>query len=256
MNGKLKALGLAFFAVFAFGAIAAQAQAAAFHSEKEKTIITATSEEGAAGEQIFEVIPESGLKVICKHADFAGTQVGTGSGSNWTSETITVHPRYYGETGKPESDCSFLGDPAGVNTTKCHYTLNANTTTGNPTGGEHAKVVLSECTEGGIVITDTTTGIKVTVPNQTVADAVRYTNTEGATGSARDVTIKATAHAIKWTCAPKAACLAGIGANSGENATYSGAITSKGFEDLESTQTTPENNVYAKEGAQVGTWKE
>jgi hypothetical protein len=254
MNGKLKALGLAFFAVLAFGAIAAQAQAAAFHSEKEKTILTATADEGVAGRQVFEAVPGSGATVICNHADFAGTQVGAGSGSNWTSETATVHPRYYGEAGNPEKECLTAANLTKVDTTKCHYTLNANTTTGNPTGGEHAKVVLSECTAGGIVISETVNGLTLTVPNQTIADAVRYTNTgEGAT---RSITLTATAHNITWECKPKAACLAAFGGSSGTNATYTGATTIKGYEDKESSQTTPENNVFTGEGAQVGIWRE
>jgi hypothetical protein len=255
MNGKLKALGLAFLAVFAFGAIAAQAQAAEFfHSEEKNTILTGTAE----GNQIFKPVTGGTVEVICGHADFAGTVAATGGGTgNWTSETVTVHPRYYGEAGKPEQECLTAANLTKVHTNKCHYTLNANTTTGNPTGGSHAKVELSECELGGIVLTETVNGLTVTVPNQTIADAVRYTNTTEVKEkpSTRSVTLTATAHSIEWKCTPKAACLAAFGASSGTEATYAGNTTVKGYADPE-VQTTPENNVYAKEGAQIGIWKE
>jgi hypothetical protein len=226
-------------------------EATSFYSEKEKTILTGTAETA----QVFKPITGGSIELLCAHADFAGTQVGAGSGSNWTSETATVHPRYYGEAGNPEKECLTAANPTKFDSNKCHYTLFAETTEGNLTkNGKHANVELSLCELGGILTTETVNGITITVPNQLIKHAVRYTNTgEGAT---RSITLNATAHGIKWSCKPKAACLAAFGASSGEDAVYTGATTVKGYEDLESSQTTPENNVFANEGAQVGIWRE
>jgi hypothetical protein len=256
MNGKLRALGLALLAIFAFGAVAAQAQAAEFfHSEKQNTIITGTAEsEANGGNQIFRLITGGAAALICRHADFAGTQKATGgSGSDWTSPSVTVHPRYYQETGKPESECLTAANPTKFDVEKCHYTLFAETTEGNLTkNGKHANVELSECTLGGILTTETVNGITITIPNQLIKHAVRYTNT--GTGSHREVTLSATAHGIKWSCKPKAACLAAFGANEGTDAEYTGNTTVSGWEDPKE-QGTLENNTY-EEGAQVGIWKE
>src|SRR5262245_58717455 len=128
MTRNLKALGLAFVAVFAMSAIAASAAHATeyFHQHEEHTIITAANVgTGHTGANEFTIAP--GLTIKCTTAKFEGTEVELEkhvepltTGTTWTKESLTVTPTY--------SECTAFGFPAIVTHEECHYKLFAATT--------------------------------------------------------------------------------------------------------------------------------
>ena len=190
MTRNLKVLGLALCMAMAFGALAAQGAVAAeeFHSEAETTHLTA---EGTSN-QIFEAKTGENKAVLCKKISIDQT-AGTATIEGTSSPTVTVRP-VYEECGIYEgastSETSLV-IKANVNTTGCHYTFHAETTSGNPTGGEHANVDIAACENIEVKVLGVTC---IDVPAQTVTDAVRYDNV-GA-GNTRAIEVTATAHSI------------------------------------------------------------
>jgi hypothetical protein len=240
MRRKLKALALALAAVFAMSAIAAGSAAAAveheFHSEVEPTVV-----KGAGGSQEFTA---GGVELTCPEVKFEGTV------ATRTTDEITVGIDYVG-TGA-NGHCNGGGNTTNVRVADagCHYRLDSDTTSGNPTNGEHANVALI-CDSGGITLEDTNTGLKLEVFNQTIEHAVHYDN-EGS-GSTRDVKVTATAHGIEWVCENSAFfCSLAVGGTSGSDGTYKGDVTAKGFEDLSPAKDTGPYEI----GEQVGIWVE
>lgn len=236
MTRNLKIVGLAVMAVLAVSAVyASAASAALFHSEAQVTELT--------GEQKTQnVFTVNGGTVKCEIAKFAGKITATGgSGTNWTSETVTVHPTY--ET------CTGFGQNVTINTgteaAGCNYVLNAN--------GTIDKI---ECAEGQkIVITGKTTGCTVTVGPQVkgttagtlVNPNVDYTN-EGSK-TTRDVLVTATvgnegtAHTSGSISGVLYTSSGGACGASGNNGSYRGTVTVRGYSN-------PEHTV------QVGVWVE
>jgi hypothetical protein len=169
MTRKLKALGLAFVAVLAFGALSATAASAAtsFHSEQAHTIIDGT--QPVAEDDVFTV--KAGT-VKCTSATYSGTTEAA------TTTTVKVTPAYSGCTA-----FGFVSTPVDV-PAGCTYTFNA-------TNDDLAIA----CT--GSPITVTAFNCHVKVGTQTATSGISY-STAGS-GTARDVTVKANITGLKYT---------------------------------------------------------
>jgi hypothetical protein len=157
MTRNLKALGLALLAVFALGAIGAQAASAhEFKAGVQKSVITGKN----VGVHNFQV--GAAGTVSCAKAKFEGT-VDAGTGKTEVDE-ITIKPTY--------EECTFGGQVAAVFFNDCAYVFDSDTTAGNSTGGEHAQVKV-ECAAGNKIQVHTV-NCTITVGEQTIADAIRY----------------------------------------------------------------------------------
>jgi len=231
MIRNLKALGLAFVAVFAMSAVAAAGAQAAeeFHSEVEHTAIESTT----SSTQIFEATT-GGVQVVCDELEAAGEQ------SSATAPWVTVGINY--ET------CQIKGQATGstnVNDNDCHYKLYAATT------NEHAKVDLI-CDTGALEI-ETNLGVTIDIPNQTIAEAVHYEEETNA-GGKKAINVVATAEDnIEYECTGGAflcEVLAGIPVN-GTEASYFGEVTVDGYEAEGTNATGPPHGAGT-----VDIWKE
>jgi hypothetical protein len=221
MTRDLKALGLALLAAAALGAVGAQGALGAveheFHSDGPKTTITGKNvgtvkfAVGAAG--TFE----------CTTSVTEGTQTGTEvSAGTYRSDTLTLKPTYSG--------CTFGGQPATFNPNHCAYVFDSDTTTGNPTGGEHANVE-TECSGGSEIEIDTSV-CTITIGAQLIKHAVRYQNDPSSKSAFEIIT---TAHKVKIgkkkTTESQTGCLL---FPTGEIGTFSATYTNECFKDEDS----------------------
>jgi hypothetical protein len=183
MTRKIKVLGVAFFAVLAFGAMSAisapGASAAQFHCEKAPCLLTGEQEK----ENPEHFLVGANLTVSCELVKTDGTS-GTA-----TSNSITVTPTYGTEGGK--KGCTSSVGAAQVRVNHCGYEFAAETT------GEHAKVTV-ECANVGEAIEIETGGCTVLVGPQTVKKGgVRYLNQT--VGGIKHVTVNITAEEVAYT---------------------------------------------------------
>ncbi len=251
MIRNLKVLGLALAAVFAMSAMAAQAAMASgelFHSDEDPTVITASN--AGFGNHVFTA---GGISVECENATFTGTQSGT------TGEELTVHPTYSG-------NCTAAGVVAAtVTTTGCNYILYSETGENTHTSTTDAPVKI-ECEEGKKITIDAAK-CRITIdPNQTVR-GVKYVG-EGGTTETEDLRVVASVDTIGY----EAENLTGLGFKCGTlgfetgvtltNASYTGTVTAKGYEDKCAAEECPfvpeggtDKDAYS-EGDQVGIWWE
>ena len=220
MNRNLRALGLALLAVFALGAIGAQAASAhEFKSDGQRSVITGAN----VGAHEFTV--GSVGTVSCSTAKFEGT-VDAGAGKTEVDE-ITIKPTYTG--------CTFGGQAASVFFNDCAYVFDSDTTAGNSTGGEHANVKI-ECGVNNTVKVHTV-NCTITVGPQEIKHGVRYVND----GASANETI-ATAHNIvvgkerNTGSQPANGCLL---FPTGAVGKYVGTATNKCFQDEGSAQANP-----------------
>jgi hypothetical protein len=231
MIRNLKALGLALVALVALSALVASSASAAgerFHSEVEPTILTGTNTN-------THVFAAGSAHVECTEATFRGTA------TLKTEATQTVHPTYNG--------CTFLGEPATVDTTGCNYVFSSETVAG-------VLPVEIECTSG-YAIKVTSPGCTLTFGAQKNTGGVTVTN-EGS-GTTRDSKVVSSTGAT-FTKSGSLCFLV-----SGTTGTYTGTTTVKGFKDegvtgpIDETEgAAPGKDVTTvyKEGAQVGVWWE
>jgi hypothetical protein len=231
MTRNLKALGLALVAVCALSALVASSASAAgerFHSEVEPTILTGTN----VGNHIFHA---GETTIECTGATFRGTS------KLKTEATLTLHPTYSG--------CTFLGEPATVDTTGCNYVFSSETV-----GGVMPAEI--ECTSGY--------SIKVTAPGCTLSFGAQK-NTGGLTvtneGSGTTRSTKTVSNTGATFTKSGSLCFL----VSGTTGTYTGTTIVKGFVDngvagpIDETEgAAPGKDVTAvyTEGAQVGVWWE
>lgn len=275
MNRYLKMLGLALVAVFALSAALAssawaeeeETTAAHFYSHEEETVLTG-EQIPLTGHELNEFkIGETSF--TCPTAKVEGTVEGTKTDRTqhqletgkeqekvFSATQVTVHPTY----GNEEKVCQIkVGETnfgkAKVDTTGCTYTFSAHTTKTTPQEEEHAKVWI-ECDTTGVgeeaeqheIHITGPLGCNITVGEQGPKHGVRYSN-EGLFTNETAIEVDITVKEIKYTAT--AACgLAGV-PEEGEDATYDGGFTIKGFEDEGGG--TPTEPV---EGSQVGIWWE
>lgn len=203
MTRNLKALGVALAVAFAFAATATAASATTHHIHGTPGKLSVT---GNTINQ-FTSTTGSGKGYTCETVGVEGELI------EETSTSITVEPKY--------SNCfETENDVKGkvkvfVRPNGCHYTFTGLTTSGNPTGGEHATVDI--VCPAGKQIEIRATGLELIcsdIPEQEVKDAVRYNDL--GTGT---VEVQATAHGIKSTTT--GACGEGEHNNGG----YTGNVT-------------------------------
>lgn len=194
MTRKLKALGLAFVAVLAMGALSASAaSAASFHSEAAHTILSGEQPTGTN-----DVFTTNAGTVTCQNATYSGTT------SSATTSTVTVTPSYSG--------CTAFGFVnATIDVNGCTYTFNA--------GNDDLIITCS-----GNPITVTAFNCHVKVASQEATAGISYDN--AGSGTSRDVTATANITGLKYTQESKS--FPGCTNGSFTNGTYKGAGTVKG----------------------------
>lgn len=217
MMRNIKALGLAFVAIFAMSAVVASAaQANAFMSEGNVT--AAISADQIKGED--HVFTVEGNKVECETAHFATAgEVSSPTGS------ITVHPSYSGCTA-----FSFVG--ASVTTTGCDYTLGVGSII--ETGKYNGKLNLTCSGSSKIVISAGTCEATVSGP-QEFGSGITYTNAGAA------VTVAANVSGIK-TNKTKDGFLCPFKGTGEVNGTYTGNTSATGKHGVENVNITVEGN--------------
>ncbi len=177
MIRKFRALGLAFLAVTAIGAVAAQAAHAIpqFTSFQYPATIEGTAEK--IGERF---VTEAG-SVECEVSHFTGSLAEP-------SSTLTVHPTYTG--------CKAFGFlSATITTTGCDYVFHATERVELHRYRAHVDV---KC-EAGKAITITASTCAAKVESQTGLTTVDFTNTTNTPASANDVDVKPTVKGITYT---------------------------------------------------------
>jgi hypothetical protein len=217
MKSKISALGLALFAALAFGALSASAASAATDHITASEPWTPTV--SSVGEQVFESTTNEGDGFKCKEVSATVTEEIAA-----TSDEFAATPTY--------GDCvAFEGGEtkaaAHVENGGCQYRFEGETTAGNPTGGEHANVIIERHEEIGpchIQIKVTAFKFKCSsVPEQVIEHAVRYEQGD------KDIVIKATAHGIESTTTNSIACPTETGGTEVHtNGSYTGDVTVKG----------------------------
>ena len=208
MIRNLKALGLAFVAVLALGAVAASgAQAekpAHFTAEAGTTTIKGTGET-AISHQVFTT---TAGKVECE-----GHFTNRGA-FNLTDTQLTMNAEYTGCT-------PFFGAEPKVSMGSCHYTFTAGTY--GPAGTSVGSVHLV-CANETEPITITAPGCTVTVKGPQTLSKVHYQTKTNATTGKTDVTVSPEVSNIAYS---HTGFLCGTG--SGTTGTYTGPATIEGF---------------------------
>jgi hypothetical protein len=222
----------------------AEEEADSFHSHVENTILTGEPVSGS--KQTVALFSKEGeeVPIECEGASLVGTETGKKSGTDYATSTITVHPEYYG-SGGPKTTCELaaLELAATVSTGTCHYKLAAKTDVNG-----HGQALI-ECGEKTIEITLPNCVIKI--PTQTPgAGGFHYESNKAETTEKWDVKLKATVEGLKYTTNNGSGCKALGLPTEASNATLTGEITLKGYEDTEKTET----GTY-KEGSQTGIWE-
>ena len=212
MTRNLKVLGMALAMAFAFAAFASAASAATHHFDggAGETLSVVTNEN-----QVFTTTTGGTQGFICKGVAFNSTlEVAT-------STSVTVEPLYtncHTEENGVETTTQMT-----LTTNGCHYTFQGLTTSGNPTGGEHANVELS-CPEGAAGMTTDVTAFKLrctNVPPQTIAHAVRYEDLGNG-----QVKVIPTAHGIESKTEGVCEGKEGVGSDQiHNNGSYTGSVT-------------------------------
>jgi hypothetical protein len=194
---KLKVIGLALVAIFAFTALASAASAAEFESASTNTTIK--------GEQSTKnVFTVNSRTVECNKATFTGFQAAT------KAATLEVHPEY--------SECTGFGLPATVTTTGCNYKFNSPTgSTPNFTGSVN---IVSASGETCSNITVAVAGCTVKIGPQGPLSGISY-NANGSTVTVTSnvTTIAANVEGSVLIC----------GTNGARTGTYTGTVLTKGF---------------------------
>jgi hypothetical protein len=195
MTRKLKALGMALFAVMAMGAFSASMASANFHSESSHTIID--GKQPVAEDDVFTV---NAGTVKCTEASYSGTQNAT------TTSAVSVVPKYTGCTA-----FGFVNAP--IDVVDCEYEFTATTTT------LHIRNVPNKTCK----ITVTAFNCHVSLGAQTLT-GITYDN--AGSEKTRDVTATANISNIKYTQESKS--FPGCTNGTFTNGTYKGSGTVTG----------------------------
>lgn len=246
MARNIRKLGLVLAAVFALGAISAQAASAAvehtFNSELTNTVLTADN--AGLGEHVLSVTTKGGTKlsVNCTTVLLSGNQVAK------TADEITLHPTFGKKNAKGESgSCKLAGITVTVTTTGCNFVFDSDTS-----GTPETAATSIEC-EAGKTITSTAAGCTISIGAQGPLHGVSYTN-EGA-GAARTIKVVAAVKGIAWSAKGALCALIGLGnGETGTNGEYTGTALTKGFQFIEGPfvpEGGTDKDAY-KEGPQAG----
>jgi hypothetical protein len=203
---RIRLIGLAVVATFAFGMTAASAASA--HSFKAQTYPD-TVKAHATDPQGFQI---SGSVSVCSKATFEGTATAE-------SETLEVHPKYEG------CEVELAGTfKAKVDTEGCNYVFHAATPL---TQEGSVDVVCQPGKEINVVVEGIEGGCSIKIPGQTGLKTVEYVN-EG-TGSSAKTLVNARVSGITWTTT--GAC--GLKESAGTNGEYrEGKVSSLGIPEL------------------------
>jgi hypothetical protein len=229
MTRNLKNLAVAFTLIAAIY-VAAAAPAAMAHSFRTSNGGEAHLTAEALGAYTIKATAEDDSEIKCNKYTIESTF------KDGATE-ITVAPTF--------SECTYrFGETTGVafiDTTGCHFRISAETTTGNPTGGEHASAEI-KCTSAEAKHLDTkVTALKLlcrTVPPQQSAHAVRFVN-DVTEGGVKDIIGESTIHDGVSTTPNTVACPTKSGKPEvHETGIVVGSVRVKGFKDAAKTQPT------------------
>lgn len=204
---NLKALGLAFVAVLAMGALTASAASAhVFTSDSTSGTTYFTGED----EVPFEFTTEAGT-VSCTGVSFKGEAAGT------EQSEVTIHPTYTSCTH------SVLGEVT-VETTGCNYLYKGAT---DANSMATLKIV---CGAGKKIVIKTSVGCDLTISEQSIPSAVSYAN-KGGGPNPEDITITHTATGITYAKSATSFGACFFVGGSGHEGKYFGPTTLRGYSD-------------------------
>lgn len=206
-------------------------------SENGKAVLTTTTHDNVLS------IASNKTRVECTTGSFAATAAANGE------EEVTVLPTY---TGKPNAtphgtECSMSNlESATVDMNGCHLNVSGKTI-GSDEGGTDAVLYIT-CAVGH-EITITNKFCIIMIPSQRpTSGGVTYTNqTEGGNGV---VKVTTTVTGITYTSSGFACTLAGI-PSEGDDASYTGTMIVKGYEDKCGENECPIKGDEFKEGEQL-----
>jgi hypothetical protein len=188
MTSKIRALGLAFVAVVAMGAMAASAQASVIHVGATNSALTG-HKHGAINSTLS--IQETGggtgtaqCPTATLEAHLQGAQ---------TFENIEATATYSGHAGVP---CLLFGQAAAVKLNGCKYTLTNKQTTGVTYGSGTATVDITGCTSATTGISIQSGICQVHIPPQTGLSHV-VGKTIQPHGTSDAITLEATVSGVK-----------------------------------------------------------
>lgn len=236
MIGKFKVLGLALVTATALSAIAASAaQAGSLDIGKNPAVVTGHTE--PVQSLSFNLQKTGGgtqLKASCQTASFEGTVTQEGSQTQQNVTDATLTPTF--GTGHKASDpqgCVVVGQKSQVIMNGCKFTL-----TGSGHAANTATLDIVGCTAGKqIEVRNAACTLKVGEQNG-------LSHVVGAQVSSHEVTLQATVTGITAQQSGGALCPDGAAPHTGPNASFSGNLTVKAYEDLGSEQVTTHEHQY------------
>jgi hypothetical protein len=241
MIRNLKALGLALVAVFAMSALSASSASAVDHFTNtlgagKPALLTGTSH----GHE-FKITPNI-ASFGCTTSKFTGTAFDG-------SAEVTVDPEYTGTFNQTphETHCNSSLGKITVDMNGCHYVLTGNTTGEDPpVVGKDATVWITCPGTNKISMTNTGTGVTITIPPQTpTKGGVVYTNLPNHAGGAA-IEVHATITGITFECHPTFLCTLGGISHHSNDADYTGTLIATCYEDIDGLPTP------VTEGKQIG----
>lgn len=225
MTRNLKALGLALLAAFALSAIAAQGALAA---ENHEFTATDSPVDLTGSQEGLHEFTAGKPKTTCTEANFSGTV------ANPTSDKVRVTPTYGGHCTLGSLAVEVNNNKGGGEAEKhCEYVFDSDTTSNGEV--EDAPVSVDCNHEGSITITNAASTCVVHISDTSGGNTVNQ-NLHGVTfdkegsGAEEDLLVTATVTGIHFVATGGACILLGIPAT-GNNGTYTGDTTVRGYED-------------------------
>jgi hypothetical protein len=232
MTRNLKALGLALFAMCAFGAVAVSAASATVTTDVFRTELASAVVTGE-GATTFSTRVHPAFKIECL-GTYTGTAVDHATSITFTSSYHTCKP------------AGTIWDTNG-----CNFIIYGETTDTLSTDGvtmqKHAPITY-ECDVSKHMVITSACNITITSDSNIAADKLDGVtfDTEG-TGSTRDLKLTETIDNIQYSTPDSIGCTAAGLPRNGNDGTLTGNITAKGFVDT---------GGHTHSGVQVGLWDE
>jgi hypothetical protein len=241
MMSTLKAVALTIAMSLVLSALMAETALATTHTIKSAsksgtTYLTAEAAGGEAGIQVVETTTGEHVAIVCNQMKFKSSFAGE------STKEITGEPVFSecwwektksGATSTKETE---IASTATFVTSGCHFRFKAETTAGNPTGGEHATldVVNKENCEH---LQTTVTALKLRCFEVATEQSVHGIRYETVAGSLETLKMKITAHGLKSTTINSVACPTKSGETEvHDNTSYLGDLTLKGYKDAAHTE--------------------
>ena len=236
MISRLKFIGLALTAVFAFSAVAASAASAVeeheFHSDSEVTHLTAA----ATGPQVFFATTGDAKRIQCEKVNVSGTITGTEvEPETYKADEVTVEPAY-SECGIWEGPTKIIG--LTITSTGCHYLFGSDTDANGDATVNILDTAGTPCANspGGFTVSVLGQACLHIEPTTELEGGVHYNNVTTENG-VKDIEVEATVSGIDsvTTNHPLVGCAA-VEGETHTTGTYTGKIDLTGYRDAAHTE--------------------